>query len=129
MEDVLTNDLQPYHNSLFIVVLSFPPCKLFFRQSFTCHRWRCIKLCYRYATKRNEKTESQLNRWNYFQVGYATLYTMFPVFSLVLDQDISSYIAVTYPELYKELSKGRSLSYKTFFMWVLISIYQGELNR
>lgn len=51
---------------------------------------------------------------------------MFPVFSLVLDQDISSYIAVTYPELYKELSKGRSLSYKTFFMWVLISIYQGE---
>ncbi|KAJ6649236.1 putative phospholipid-transporting ATPase IIB [Pseudolycoriella hygida] len=59
------------------------------------------------------------------QVGYATLYTMFPVFSLVLDQDISSYIAVTYPELYKELSKGRSLSYKTFFMWVLISIYQG----
>lgn len=54
---------------------------------------------------------------------------MFPVFSLVLDQDISSYIAVTYPELYKELSKGRSLSYKTFFMWVLISIYQGEWNR
>lgn len=53
---------------------------------------------------------------------------MFPVFSLVLDQDISSYIAVTYPELYKELSKGRSLSYKTFFMWVLISIYQGEWN-
>lgn len=53
---------------------------------------------------------------------------MFPVFSLVLDQDISSYIAVTYPELYKELSKGRSLSYKTFFMWVLISIYQGEYD-
>lgn len=62
------------------------------------------------------------------KVGYATLYTMFPVFSLVLDQDISSYIAVTYPELYKELSKGRSLSYKTFFMWVLISIYQGECS-
>lgn len=64
----------------------------------------------------------------FLMVGYATLYTMFPVFSLVLDQDISSYIAVTYPELYKELSKGRSLSYKTFFMWVLISIYQGKLS-
>lgn len=62
----------------------------------------------------------------FLMVGYATLYTMFPVFSLVLDQDISSNIALTYPELYKELSKGRSLSYKTFFMWVLISIYQGE---
>lgn len=62
----------------------------------------------------------------FLMVGYATLYTMFPVFSLVLDQDISAHTALTYPELYKELSKGRSLSYKTFFMWVLISIYQGE---
>ncbi|XP_058818955.1 probable phospholipid-transporting ATPase IIA isoform X1 [Topomyia yanbarensis] len=61
----------------------------------------------------------------FLMVGYATVYTMFPVFSLVLDQDISSNIALTYPELYKELSKGRSLSYKTFFMWVLISVYQG----
>ena len=51
---------------------------------------------------------------------------MFPVFSLVLDKDVSGKIALTYPELYKELSKGRSLSYKTFFMWVLISIYQGK---
>lgn len=51
---------------------------------------------------------------------------MFPVFSLVLDKDVSGKIALTYPELYKELSKGRSLSYKTFFMWILISIYQGK---
>uniref|UniRef100_A0A1B6E947 Phospholipid-transporting ATPase n=1 Tax=Clastoptera arizonana TaxID=38151 RepID=A0A1B6E947_9HEMI len=61
----------------------------------------------------------------YLMVGYATVYTMFPVFSLVLDKDVSDKIALTYPELYKELSKGRSLSFKTFFMWVLISIYQG----
>ncbi|KAH0552697.1 probable phospholipid-transporting ATPase IIB isoform X1 [Cotesia glomerata] len=58
-------------------------------------------------------------------VGYATLFTMFPVFSLVLDKDVSREVAIRFPELYKELSKGRSLSYKTFFMWVLISIYQG----
>ena len=58
-------------------------------------------------------------------VGYATVYTMFPVFSLVLDKDISGKIALTYPELYKDLAKGRSLSYKTFFTWCLISIYQG----
>lgn len=81
----------------------------------------------------------------FLTVGYATVYTMFPVsvkahknnafliqnvllqvFSLVLDQDVSAEIAMTYPELYKELAKGRSLSYKTFFMWVLISIYQGK---
>merc|ERR1712223_2072867 len=46
----------------------------------------------------------------FLMVGYATVYTMFPVFSLVLDKDFS---------------KGRSLSYKTFFTWCLISIYQG----
>ncbi|KAI9561929.1 hypothetical protein GHT06_012891 [Daphnia sinensis] len=61
----------------------------------------------------------------FLMVGYATVYTMIPVFSLVLDKDVSSKIAMTYPELYKELAKGRSLTYKTFFLWVLISIYQG----
>ncbi|XP_054711575.1 probable phospholipid-transporting ATPase IIA isoform X1 [Uloborus diversus] len=60
-------------------------------------------------------------------VGYATIYTMFPVFSLVLDKDVSSEIALTYPELYKELCKGRSLSFKTFFIWVIISVYQGGI--
>ena len=49
-----------------------------------------------------------------------------PVFSLVLDRDVPAKIALTYPELYKELTKGRSLSYKTFFLWVAISIYQGK---
>ncbi|XP_045120592.1 probable phospholipid-transporting ATPase IIB isoform X4 [Portunus trituberculatus] len=61
----------------------------------------------------------------FLMVGYATIYTNFPVFSLVLDQDVSPAIALTYPELYKDLTKGRSLSYKTFFVWVLISMYQG----
>nr|KAG5712977.1 hypothetical protein BaRGS_021771 [Batillaria attramentaria] len=60
-------------------------------------------------------------------VGYATVYTMYPVFSLVLDKDVSPEIAMTYPELYKDLTKGRSLSFKTFFWWVLISIYQGGI--
>jgi len=63
----------------------------------------------------------------FLMVGYATVYTMLPVFSLVLDKDVSAKIAMTYPELYKELAKGRSLTYKTFFVWVLISIYQGEI--
>jgi phospholipid-translocating ATPase len=30
-----------------------------------------------------------------------------------------------YPELYKELTLGKSLSYRTFFIWVAISVYQG----
>ncbi|XP_014680758.1 PREDICTED: probable phospholipid-transporting ATPase IIB [Priapulus caudatus] len=64
---------------------------------------------------------------SFLMVGFSTLYTMFPVFSLVLDSDVSSEVALTYPELYKELTKGRSLSFKTFFIWVLISIYQGGI--
>ncbi|XP_059148844.1 probable phospholipid-transporting ATPase IIB isoform X2 [Physella acuta] len=63
----------------------------------------------------------------FLMVGYATVYTMYPVFSLVLDTDVSPEIALTYPELYKDLTKGRSLSFKTFFLWVLISIYQGGI--
>ena len=76
-------------------------------------------------------------------VGYATAYTMLPVFSLVLDRDVNEDVALLYPELYKELTKvsrlarcwvfradhrssqGRSLSYKTFFTWLMISLYQG----
>uniref|UniRef100_UPI00358FA775 probable phospholipid-transporting ATPase IIB isoform X2 n=1 Tax=Myxine glutinosa TaxID=7769 RepID=UPI00358FA775 len=63
----------------------------------------------------------------FLMVGYATVYTMFPVFSLVLDQDVKPETAMLYPELYKDLTKGRSLSFKTFFVWVLVSIYQGGI--
>ena len=50
---------------------------------------------------------------------------MFPVFSLVLDRDVNESLATLYPELYKELTSGRALSYRTFFIWVLVSVYQG----
>ncbi|MGH0167838.1 UNVERIFIED_CONTAM: hypothetical protein FKN15_053658 [Acipenser sinensis] len=60
-------------------------------------------------------------------IGYSTLYTMFPVFSLVLDKDVKSEVAMLYPELYKDLLKGRPLSFKTFLLWVLISVYQGSI--
>ncbi|XP_040841084.1 probable phospholipid-transporting ATPase IIB isoform X2 [Ochotona curzoniae] len=63
----------------------------------------------------------------FLMVGYATVYTMFPVFSLVLDQDVKPEMAMLYPELYKDLTKGRALSFKTFLVWVLISIYQGGI--
>ncbi|RUS21176.1 hypothetical protein BC938DRAFT_475459 [Jimgerdemannia flammicorona] len=42
-------------------------------------------------------------------ISYATLYTMAPVFSLVLDQDVNEDIALLYPELYKDLTKVRHL--------------------
>lgn len=58
-------------------------------------------------------------------IGYTTVYTMFPVFSLVLDLDITEEMAILYPELYKELLKGREVTFKTFFKWLMISTYQG----
>jgi phospholipid-translocating ATPase len=60
-------------------------------------------------------------------VGYATVYTAAPVLSLVLDKDVDENLASLYPELYKELTSGRSLSYRTFFVWVFVSIYQGSI--
>ena len=50
-----------------------------------------------------------------------------PVLSLVLDKDVDENLANLYPELYKELTSGRSLSYRTFFVWVFVSIYQGSM--
>ncbi|XP_060810427.1 probable phospholipid-transporting ATPase IIB [Amyelois transitella] len=63
----------------------------------------------------------------FLMVGYGTIYTMLPVFSLVLDRDIPSTTALRYPQLYKQLTKGRQLSYKTFYIWTGISIYQGAV--
>ncbi|PWY72322.1 phospholipid-translocating P-type ATPase [Aspergillus heteromorphus CBS 117.55] len=64
---------------------------------------------------------------NWLMVGYATLYTNAPVFSLVFDRDVDEELANLYPELYKELKSGRSLSYRSFFTWVLVSVYQGAV--
>ena len=64
---------------------------------------------------------------NWLLVGYATVYTNAPVFSLVLDKDVDEELANLYPELYKELKTGRSLSYRSFFNWVLVSVYQGAV--
>uniref|UniRef100_A0A8D2LP87 Phospholipid-transporting ATPase n=1 Tax=Varanus komodoensis TaxID=61221 RepID=A0A8D2LP87_VARKO len=48
-------------------------------------------------------------------IGYSTLYTMFPVFSLVLDKDVKSEVAMLYPELYKDLLKVRPDFFCNFF--------------
>ncbi|KAJ5248864.1 hypothetical protein N7468_000315 [Penicillium chermesinum] len=64
---------------------------------------------------------------NWLMIGYATIYTNAPVFSLVFDKDVDERLANLYPELYKELKTGKSLSYQSFFGWVLISVYQGAV--
>lgn len=61
----------------------------------------------------------------YLMLGYTTLYTMFPVFCLVFDYDVTKKVAETYAPLYKTLQKGRELNMKTFLIWAWKSIYQG----
>lgn len=58
-------------------------------------------------------------------VGYTTFYTMLPVFSIVVDEDVKESNVVLFPELYAELKKGRSLNLRTFLVWLWMSIYQG----
>lgn len=91
---------------------------------FIIHRGLIIAVCqtmYNIAGKFDPK--GLFKDW--LLVGYATIYTTAPVFSLVLDRDVDENLANLYPELYKELKSGQSLSYKSFFTWVLVSVYQG----
>jgi phospholipid-translocating ATPase len=56
-------------------------------------------------------------------LGYSTVYTMFPVFSLVMDEDVTRDKVMQYPALYRTLQKGRSMNLKTFMIWTWISMY------
>jgi len=91
---------------------------------FVIHRGLIISVCQTVFSVASRFEPVALYR-DWLLVGYATLYTMFPVFALVLDTDIPPQLAHLYPELYAELSTSRSLSYRTFFEWVAISVYQG----
>ncbi|WPH01097.1 Hypothetical protein R9X50_00393200 [Acrodontium crateriforme] len=91
---------------------------------FVIHRGLIISVCQTVFSIASEFEPIALYR-DWLLVGYATIYTMMPVFSLVLDKDVDEGLANLYPELYRELTTGRSLSYRTFFTWVGISIYQG----
>ncbi|EMC96322.1 hypothetical protein BAUCODRAFT_33659 [Baudoinia panamericana UAMH 10762] len=91
---------------------------------FVMHRGLIISVCQTVFSIASRFEPIALYR-DWLLVGYATVYTMAPVFSLVLDRDVDEGLANLYPELYKELTTGRSLSYRTFFVWVAISIYQG----
>ena len=63
----------------------------------------------------------------YLMLGYATIYTSLPVFTLVLDTDVDKEAVLKFPPLYKTLQKGRLLTFKTFMIWTWKSIYQGAV--
>lgn len=91
---------------------------------FVIHRGLIISICQVvYSISSSFEPLALYQGW--LMVGYATCYTMAPVFSLVLDYDVSENLVTLYPELYIELTEGKSLSFKTFFVWLFVSIYQG----
>ena len=59
----------------------------------------------------------------YLLLGYSTYYTSFPIFALVLDEDVTREKVDKFPALYQTLQKGRSLNTKTFMTWTWKSIY------
>jgi phospholipid-translocating ATPase len=60
-------------------------------------------------------------------LGYATIFTSMPVFSIVFDEDVDLKTAIKFPILYKILQKSRVLNTKTFLFWCFKSIYQGAV--
>lgn len=59
----------------------------------------------------------------YLVMGFATIFTMLPVFSMVMNKDIERETAMRYPILYQMMQEGRALNDKTFLTWVWKSIY------
>ncbi|GKT37012.1 Probable phospholipid-transporting ATPase IIB [Aduncisulcus paluster] len=58
-------------------------------------------------------------------MGYSVFYTSLPVFAMCFDYDVDSNKVLLYPELYKEVARGKVMSKKTFGIWIINSIYQG----
>jgi phospholipid-translocating ATPase len=61
----------------------------------------------------------------YLIMLYSTLFTMAPVFALVLNEDQLESQIDLFPELYRELLQGRTMNTRTFLMWVWFSLFQG----
>lgn len=91
---------------------------------FVMHRGLIISVCQAVYSIASNFEPLALYK-GFLMVGYSTIYTMMPVFSLTLDCDVNENLTKLYPELYKELTLGKSLSYKRFFVWCLVSFYQG----
>jgi len=57
-------------------------------------------------------------------LGYSTIYTSAPIFTLVLDEGVEYESVEKYPRLYRSLQKGRALNTLSFLMWTWKSIIQ-----
>ena len=58
---------------------------------------------------------------------YSTFFTNFPVFSMILDEDIPKQVVFNYPILYSLVQKGENLTFKIFMIWFWKSTFQGSV--
>ena len=65
------------------------------------------------------------NGW--LMMGYVTIFTCLPVFTLIIDEEVDVESARAHPPLYRTLQKGRAFSVKIFLVWTLQSVYQVTL--
>ncbi|ELA42888.1 phospholipid-translocating P-type ATPase, flippase [Vittaforma corneae ATCC 50505] len=54
------------------------------------------------------------------------LFTIFPLFWVIIDQDIPKSLSMQYPELFKELQLNNLLSIRQFFISLTMSIFQAS---
>jgi phospholipid-translocating ATPase len=64
----------------------------------------------------------------YLMLGYTTIYTTLPVFSIVLDEDGTVSSIMKFPNLYRSLQRGRALSFTVFLWWIWKSVYQASIT-
>ncbi len=60
-------------------------------------------------------------------LGYSSVYTAFPVISLLFDRDTDVKNVMKFPTLYKAMQKGRELSIKSFLWWFWKSLFQASI--
>lgn len=60
-------------------------------------------------------------------MGYTSIYTNFPVFTILLDRDTKIKNVIKFPTLYLQLQKGRYLNIKMFLFWFLVSLFQAAI--
>lgn len=55
------------------------------------------------------------------------IFTIFPLFWVIVDQDIPKFLSMQYPELFKELQLNDLLSIRQFFISLAMSIFQASV--
>ncbi|CAL5996369.1 Phospholipid-transporting_ATPase IA [Hexamita inflata] len=56
-------------------------------------------------------------------LGYVCVYSIIPLLCIYVNEDVDYSVTMMYPELYKNLLKGRLLNIKTFFIWNSVAIF------